>query len=459
MSNHGLLSLLTAVATIISPTTGQRDYSITFHTADRSGCASSDKPELKFLNATGHSTSTVAITPAPSNENSTQTFTDIDIGEIAEVYISATSSNAWCFDWFYFSVASENIYNSETAPIQRRCSMAFQSDENIDNDCSGNFGVRRARLNVSSGSPICWNIYNTSLTNITDTAYDKTDGFNRIYSTAPDVNSTRVYAASFTTATEFNETGCASVDSVTVKFQSNCSFYTGGELVEYCNTDYVIETGEYSFTPVGNGIGSEASNTVYVNFTDYDIGNITHMTLTATDSDAWCLGKFNVLLSNNGTNGRDAVWTECDLSSFIYYGIIIQTGCSFTLDGENWGGYSQYTLRIDEFVNYCSEYKENTLAPVPVPTAMPVATSVYNNSKYIAFNDESSSGYTPFDARRYCMEHYGQFLASIENSTDNTLADEARDGTLNGANRYDCFCVFDHCPVILGLSSQGTQSV
>ena len=292
-----------------------RDYSITFHTADSSTCPTSDQIKFSFLNDSGSQTGYETFTANTRNGNKTITFTDVDLGTITQLYMRRDNDQnaGWCFDYFYFSLANNSNTNNNTSSndyaIQRWCSMEYKGLQFMDYECGGNDEKRALRqfvLDISSNSSICWDIYADG--SKSGTNYASAWGDYGYTSSVVNTTTNRTYSIVFETTANIDSgvTGCGSTGTFNVAFKGNCTFYDTNGRAVYCNEDDVISTQTVSFVP-----GNE-NDTFSVNFTDYEINDITHMTLSTSSTDAWCLSKFHVLLEEYGK------WAECDLTFFTY---------------------------------------------------------------------------------------------------------------------------------------------
>lgn len=296
-----------------------RDYSITFHTGDRASCESGDNVIFYFQNASAAATSSISFSPAGQNTNTTVTFTDIDLGTITQLYMRRNNdqTDGWCFDKFFFTLhnnTNTSDPNNEELPIQRGCSVEYQGLQFVDYDCSGDRGSRRQfLLDVSSTSPICWDIYAND--SKSGTNYASALPANGFIESVANASTNRTYSITFTTTGNIDGgiTDCGSTGTMNVRFKGNCSWISpsDGEQFFDCNSDTEISTKTVGFIPGGE------NETFSVHFIDYKISNITHLELTTSSTDEWCVSSFTVLLeeSENGYNNK---WAECDLTFFRY---------------------------------------------------------------------------------------------------------------------------------------------
>ena len=141
----------------------------------------------------------------------------------------------------------------------------------------------------------------------------------------------RNYSAVFST---LNRTFCDTSNTISIYFASNCSYFSGGEATRYFNSDSVIKTSTQTFIPAGIGLSETVS------FNDTDIGEITHLYLSASGTDGWCIDEFSILIDDE-TNE----WRTCSFSFMSF----------MSIDGDctDNGGVSVITLDVSNSSLLC----------------------------------------------------------------------------------------------------------
>ena len=301
------------------------NYSVSFKTFDgRFNCESDSTFYFKLINNCDRNASTPVqctsykmateeqtFIPADLGEQSIVSWNGLDIENVTQIEIGYSLGNdGWCMSDFIISKGN----------IEMNCSLNFMQYLWLDNDCSAGGGYKSALMDL--GKVCAQNITNTN-SNTGDQAVSTDTGSS---------NNTLQYKVYFHT---LGDSACHSSGTFRVTLINNCSFDDSN----LYGDSYACKDSKHTY-PTSPITMSDlcGSQTKWLNFSDYDIGDITNMVISTRTTDGWCFDSFGILIDGENENGK---WIHCSMDFMGWF--MMDNDCSVT------GGSGQ--LNVDVSTN------------------------------------------------------------------------------------------------------------